>query len=111
MYSSVSCTQVAVLAPEEGIYLSLKALLSPSDHVVVTYPGYQSLYEVARSIGCTVSHWQPQRQAQGHWSFDPEDLRSIMQSDTKVCRCPLTCQTVAEANLTFNMSACLLFSK
>lgn len=84
IYSSVSCTEIAVLAPEKGIYLTLKAVLNPGDHVVVTYPGYQSLYEVARSIGCTVSYWQPQRQAQGHWSFDPEDLRSIMQLDTKV---------------------------
>ena len=84
LYSSVSSDHVTVLAPEEGIYLSLKALLNPGDHVVVTYPGYQSLYEVARSVGCTISYWQPQRQAQGHWSFALEDLKSIMQSDTKV---------------------------
>lgn len=75
---------MVVLAPEEGIYLSLKALLNAGDHVVVTYPGYQSLYEVARSVGCTTSYWQPQRHVQGHWCFDVEDLKSIMRSNTKV---------------------------
>ncbi len=33
-----------------GIYLTMRALLSPGDHVVVSYPGYQSLYEV---MGCS----------------------------------------------------------
>ena len=36
---------MAVMAPQEAIYLAMLALLSPGDHVVCTYPGYQSLYE------------------------------------------------------------------
>lgn len=36
---------------------ALQALLSPGDHVVCTFPGYQSLYECAQSIGCEVSRW------------------------------------------------------
>lgn len=34
-----------------------QALLAPGDHVVCTFPGYQSLYECAQSIGCEVSRW------------------------------------------------------
>ena len=33
--------QVNVLAPQEGIYLAMRALLSPGAHVVVTSPCYQ----------------------------------------------------------------------
>ena len=73
-----------MLAPEEGIYLSLKALLMSGDHVVVTYPGYQALYEVARSIGCKLSYWQPQLNSGGNWSFDVQHLDRLVRWDTKV---------------------------
>ena len=36
-----SPAQVNVLAPQEGIYLAMRALLSPGAHVVVTSPCYQ----------------------------------------------------------------------
>ncbi len=51
--------QVLTAAPEELIFLAMHALLSPGDHVVCTFPGYQSLYELARSIGCEVDLWEP----------------------------------------------------
>lgn len=50
--------QVNVCVPQEGIYLAMRALLSPGAHVVVTSPCYQSLYEVARAMGCELSHWR-----------------------------------------------------
>ena len=73
-----------VLAPEEGIYLTLKALLKPGEHVVVTHPGYQALHEVARSAGCQISFWRPQHSAEGSWLFDVEDLKDAIQPHTKV---------------------------
>lgn len=36
---------------------ALQALLAPGDRVVCTVPGYQSLYEVAASLGCEVAPW------------------------------------------------------
>lgn len=36
----------------------MQAVLRPGDTVIVQYPGYQSLYEIAISIGCNVIHWQ-----------------------------------------------------
>ncbi|KAG1656132.1 hypothetical protein FOA52_005164 [Chlamydomonas sp. UWO 241] len=59
MYESIGPDDVTVLAPEEGVYLTMRALLSHGDTVVVTYPGYQSLYAVARSMGCDVKLWEP----------------------------------------------------
>ncbi len=79
---------IGVLAPDEGIYLSLKALLRPSNHVVVTYPGYQALYEVAQSIGCELSYWKPELDPHGSWSFDLDHLESLIRSDTKVSSPP-----------------------
>lgn len=46
-----------VIAPQEGVYLAMRALLARGDRVVCTMPGYQSLSEVAIAIGCTVVPW------------------------------------------------------
>ena len=83
-YTSIPAKNIVVLAPAEGIYLTLKALLQPGDHVVVTYPGYQTLHEVARSIGCKLSFWQPELNQQRSWEFNVQQLEALIQSDTKV---------------------------
>ena len=83
-YTSIPAKNIVVLAPAEGIYLTLKALLQPGDHVVVTYPGYQTLHEVARSIGCKLSFWQPELNQQRSWEFKVQQLEALVQSDTKV---------------------------
>lgn len=82
LYRSLGAEQLLVMTPEEGIFLSMHALLKPGDHVVVTYPGYQSLYEVARAIGCQVSNWQP-RERDGWW-FDLGELEKLLRSDTRL---------------------------
>ncbi len=69
-------------APEELIFLAMNALLEPGDHVICTFPGYQSLYELARSVGCEVSLWQP---TEGEtWRFDPADLEGLLRPETKL---------------------------
>ncbi len=55
MYDEVSMNEVVCCAPEEGIYLTMRAILRPGDHVVVTFPAYESLFAIAEAIGCTVS--------------------------------------------------------
>ena len=71
----------------------MHALLSPGDHVVCTFPGYQSLYELARSIGCEVDLWRPQETggvaaaaagASAGWLFDPADLEALLRPTTKL---------------------------
>ncbi|MGW8145029.1 MAG: aminotransferase class I/II-fold pyridoxal phosphate-dependent enzyme, partial [Anaerolineales bacterium] len=68
IYQQVGSEEILTVVPEEGIFLIMNALLEPGDHVICTYPGYQSLYEIARSIGCQVSTWEPDEE-QG-WYFD-----------------------------------------
>lgn len=82
LYTEVEAEDVLVVVPEEGIFLSMHALLKPGDHVVCTNPGYQSLHEVARSIGCELSTWEP-HEGRG-WCFDIDDLARLMREDTKL---------------------------
>ncbi len=82
LYPGLKAEDILVAAPEEGIFLLMHSLLSPGDHVVYTHPAYQSLYEVARSVGCEVSSWEPE--GTSDWSFDVERLRELMRPDTKL---------------------------
>ena len=50
--------------------MAMQAMLRPGDHVVCIYPGYQSLYELARHSGCKVSLWEPDLQPDGSYAFN-----------------------------------------
>ncbi|MGD9094060.1 MAG: aminotransferase class I/II-fold pyridoxal phosphate-dependent enzyme [Anaerolineales bacterium] len=82
LYQEIQQDDVLVVVPEEGIFLLMHALLQPGDQMVCTFPGYQSLYEVARSIGCQVSTWKPDEGRD--WRFDIEDLAQKIQNNTKL---------------------------
>lgn len=82
LYTDITSEHIQVVVPEEGIFLLMHALLSPGDHVVCTFPGYQSLYEIARSIGCQVSFWDPTEER--GWLFDVEKLKDLLQPNTRL---------------------------
>ena len=81
-YSSLSADDVLIVVPEEGIFLLMNAMLKPGDHMICTFPGYQSLYEIAWSLGCEVSYWKPDEQ--NGWRFNLEDLEKQVRADTKL---------------------------
>lgn len=83
LYAGLAPEQTLVLAPEEGIYLAMHALLSPGDHVVCMFPGYQSLYAVAEARGCIVTRWEPRLQGDG-WAFALDDLLALLRPDTRL---------------------------
>jgi aspartate/methionine/tyrosine aminotransferase len=83
LYGSLVPGDTLVLAPEEGIYLAMQALLAPGDHAVCMFPGYQSLYAVAEARGCEVSRWEP-RFMGDRWHFDLDDLRALLRDDTRL---------------------------
>ncbi len=70
------------MVPEEGIFVAMNCLLEPGDHVISTFPGYQSLYEIANSLGCEVTKWQPDYK--NGWHFDVEKLKAMMSQKTKL---------------------------
>ena len=87
--SALSADDVLVVVPEEGIFLTMLALVKPGDHVVCTFPGYQSLYEVARGLGAQIDLWRP-REHEG-WRFALDDLSALMRPGSTrlvVCNFP-----------------------
>lgn len=83
LYEDVAADQVLVhTGAEEAIFNFMNVALSPGDHVIVHAPFYQSLGEVARSIGADVSEWQgnPKRA----WQLNLEDLEDMLTTRTKV---------------------------
>jgi aspartate/methionine/tyrosine aminotransferase len=81
-YTGISAEDVLVVIPAEGIFLVMNALLKPGDHVICTYPAFQSLFEIALSMGCEVSKWEPD-EARG-WLFDMQQLEDLIREDTKL---------------------------
>jgi aspartate/methionine/tyrosine aminotransferase len=82
LYDTVEPGEIIEFVPEEAIFAAMNCLVHAGDHVVCTYPAYQSLYELARSCGATVSNWVP-REDEG-WRFDPEDLATLVTPQTRL---------------------------
>jgi aspartate/methionine/tyrosine aminotransferase len=83
LYRSIRPEEVLVAAPEEGIFLAMQAVLRPGDRVVVTWPAYQSLYEIAAAMGCVVERWQLREAASG-WDLDLEALARLLEREIKL---------------------------
>ena len=82
LYRGLTADDVITFAgAEEGIFLAMHALLSPGDHAVVVWPSYQSLYEVARSIGAEVTLVQLNPT---DWSLDVDAVAAAMRPNTRV---------------------------
>jgi len=82
LYKDINPGQVLIVVPEEGIFIALNSILERGDHVICTFPGYQSLYEVAQEMGCEVVKWQPDED--NVWRFDPEFLIQNIKPNTKL---------------------------
>jgi aspartate/methionine/tyrosine aminotransferase len=82
MYLGCEPEQVLVAAPEELIFIAANCLVRNGDHVVCTFPGYQSLYSVAESLHAEVSRWEPD-EADG-WRFDPDRLAQLIRPSTRL---------------------------
>lgn len=83
VYEHITADQVLVHAgAEEAIFNFMNVALRPGDQVIVHAPYYQSLGEVAQSIGAEVSEWQgdPDRA----WELDLEVLKTTLTDRTKV---------------------------
>jgi len=82
IYETIQPEEVLVhTGAEEAIYLFMHAVLKKDDHVIVHTPHYQSLSEVANSIGCETCAWQA-REENG-WALDVNELKDLIQSNTK----------------------------
>ncbi len=83
LYSGIDATDVLVHAgAQEAIFNFMNVALSPQDHIIVHAPCYQSLFQVAQSIGCEISFWNAN--ADDGWNLDCKELQSLFRKNTKV---------------------------
>jgi len=83
IYHSTSPEQVLVHSgAEEAIFTFMQAALEPGDHLIIHWPCYQSLFEIAASLGCQISRWESR--AENHWELDSVELEGLIQPNTKV---------------------------
>ncbi|ADN35307.1 aminotransferase class I and II [Methanolacinia petrolearia DSM 11571] len=82
LYGNISPDDVITFAgAEEGIFIFMNAVLSKGDHVIVQFPAYQSLYEIAEAIGCEVTLWEMKEE--DGWKPDPDFLVKNIRKNTK----------------------------
>src|SRR5690349_19645979 len=82
LYETVSPDDVITFAgAEEGIFLAMHAMLAAGDHAVVLWPAYQSLYEIARSIGAAVTLVPLDSRT---WEFDPDAVLAALRPNTRL---------------------------
>lgn len=83
LYRSITPEHIVVAAPEELILIAMHSLLRPGDHVLCVAPAYQSLYEIARAIGCEVELvWL--MAGEREWRLEMDELRRKVRADTRL---------------------------
>jgi aspartate/methionine/tyrosine aminotransferase len=88
-YQQITAEDILVHAgAEEAIFNFINAMLEPEDHVIVHFPCYQSLREIASSIGARVTLWQTNEI--DRWELDLDELQAKIQPNTKliIINCP-----------------------
>jgi len=83
LYPGLGPGNVLLISPGEGILLAFAALLEAGDHVIVTYPAYQSLFEIPAAMGCSVTLWRLEP-GNGRWALDLDFLERSIRSNTKL---------------------------
>ena len=83
LYDSVEPDDVLTFAgAEEAIFCLMNVLLGPGDHAIVTWPGYQSLYEVALAAGAEITLHELREPA--GWALDLDLLRRQVTPATRL---------------------------
>jgi aspartate/methionine/tyrosine aminotransferase len=83
LYEYVPAENVLIAAPEELIFIAMQTLLQPGDEVITISPAYQSLHEIARSLGCKVTPWEVKAGPDG-WRLDIDELERALNDRTRL---------------------------
>ena len=82
LYETVDSEDILVhTGAEEAIFIFMNTMFQGGDHIIVHSPGYQSLAEVARAVGCEVSLWWAREE--NNWELDLDELQQLTRSNTK----------------------------
>lgn len=82
-YETIRLDEIVVSTPGEANFILMNILLEAGDHVICMTPMYQSLYQIAKDLGCKLSFWEP-LQNNNKWSYNPTDLKKLIQPNTKL---------------------------
>jgi aspartate/methionine/tyrosine aminotransferase len=82
-YESIADDETLVFSGAgEAIYILMHVLLEPGEHAIVTWPAYQSLYEVARARGAHVDLLP--LDASNGWALDLQKLQRMLRPTTRL---------------------------
>lgn len=82
LYDTIQPDEVLTFAGAEEAVFCLMNLFGAGDHAIVTWPGYQSLYEVARANGAEITLHEL-HESDG-WALDLDLLRSQLTPATRL---------------------------
>jgi len=81
LYKNIDPSQIVVFAgADEAIWLFFTANLSSDDHVVVLWPAYEALYQLAKLAGAKVTLVPLESKG---WQVDIEKVRQAFRPNTK----------------------------
>lgn len=79
-YNTIKRDDVFVLSPGEANYILMRVCLAKGDKVVCMRPAYQSLYQIAKSIGCELVAWE----LDDSGKYNVDDLNRLVSADVKM---------------------------
>ncbi len=83
LYETIEPDDVLTFAgAEEAVFCLANVLLRPGDHAIVTWPAYQSLYEVGRAAGADVTLHELHEN--DGWAIDVDRLRAQVTPMTRL---------------------------
>lgn len=83
LYEGVAPDEILTFAgAEEAIFALMNVALRPGDHALVMWPGYQSLYEIARSVGAEVTLLSIDHES--GWQLDLDTVRRALRPNTRL---------------------------
>lgn len=82
-YERIAADETLVFSgAEEAVFILMHVLLEPGEHAIVTWPAYQSLYDVARARGVHVD-LLPLELSNG-WRLDLDRLQQMLRPTTRL---------------------------
>ena len=83
LYKNIKQDEILVHSgAEEAIFNTMNIILEKGDHIIVPAPCYQSLYEIANSIGCEITLWHTYEK--DNWIFDIDFVKKNIKNNTKL---------------------------
>jgi len=79
-YKTLDVNNVLVMSPGEANFILMNTVLNKADEVICMYPSYQSLYQVAVSLGAVIKWWK----FNSHQNYQVQDLESLLSEKTKL---------------------------